>query len=350
MSSRIKKLVTSFQKNNIDALLITNDTNIRYLTHFKAQESWLFVTPKKTYYITDFRYITEAKEGLKGVTVKQYSKTLYDTVFELAKVCQVKRIGFDERHVTLASFKNFKKRTPKGFKLCAANNLVESLREIKELSEIKLIRKALAIHEQAYKLLKRIVKPGKKESEILESLERFIRVNNVGFSFDPIVASGPNSCLPHAQVTSRKFRANDVVLVDMGIDFSGYKSDLTRMFFLGKIPNLVNEVNEKVFKAQRLAIEKIKSGATISEVDQAARGYLDKHKLAKYFGHALGHGVGLDIHEDPRMSHNNTATLKPGMIITVEPAVYIPKKFGIRIEDMVLVTKNGCEVISDHIY
>jgi len=172
----------------------------------------------------------------------------------------------------------------------------------------------------------------------------------VKFSFEPIIASGPHSSYPHARLTGRKIRPNDLVLVDMGIDVQGYKSDLTRIFFLGRIPHLKGQVYESVRAAQQKAMDVIKAGVLGRDVDRAARNYLAKRKLARYFTHALGHGVGLEIHENPRLSQKSSSTLKEGMIITIEPAVYIPNKFGIRIEDMVLVTKKGCEVLSDNIH
>ena len=184
---------------------------------------------------------------------------------------------------------------------------------------------------------------------MLEKLENFIKIKKVQFSFPPIIASGSNSCYPHAKVTDRKIRNNEPVLVDTGIEFKGYKSDLTRMFFLGKIPRFVYEVNEAVRVAQLRAIERIKDGIEVAEIDLLARKHLAKHKLEKFFGHSLGHGVGLEIHESPRLSQNNKSILKAGMVVTVEPAAYIPDRFGIRIEDMVLVKKDSCEVLSGNI-
>jgi Xaa-Pro aminopeptidase len=227
--------------------------------------------------------------------------------------------------------------------------LVESLREVKEAKELAQIRKALRIHKQAHQFLKSVIRPKISEKDVLLKLTNFVLSKGVGFSFDPIVASGPNSCYPHAKVTNRKICSNEPVLIDMGIDVGGYKSDLTRMFFLGKISNLVRHVNDHVNEAQKRAIRKIQAGVSIAKVDFEARNYLESHKLAKYFGHALGHGVGLEIHEDPRLAQNNSAVLREGAVITVEPAVYMPNKFGIRIEDMVLVTKKGCQILSDNI-
>lgn len=350
MNTRIQQLISRFSYSNIDAFLVTHDVNIRYLTEFPASESWLLISPFKSFYITDFRYILEAQKGLQGITIKRYTKSLHAGVFEAAQHLKVKRLGFDDRHISLASFKQLKKECPKGIQLIPMKNFVEDLREIKSFYEISQIRKALTLHQEAYQLIKKEVKPGLTEREIFNTLESFVKSKNAGFSFPPIIASGPNSCFPHARVTSRKIRSNEPVLIDMGIDINGYKSDLTRMILLGKIHHFVGEVYDFVRQAQALAIKYIQPGRRAGEVDHQARNYLTKNRLGKFFGHSLGHGVGLEIHENPRISQSSPTILKEGMIFTVEPAVYIPNKFGIRIEDMVLVTKQGCEVISEHIH
>ena len=210
------------------------------------------------------------------------------------------------------------------------------------------IKKALKLSLEAYDFLEGVIKPGISEKEVFEKLEIFVKNHGSGFSFPPIIASGPNSCYPHAKITDRKIRSDDLVLLDMGIDVQGYKSDLTRIFFLGKIPQLVREVYGIVQTAQRKAIGKIRPGIFAHEVDEESRNYLKNHRLDKFFGHSLRHGVGLEIHEGPTISQKSPSVLKENMVFTVEPAVYLPNKFGIRIEDMVLVTKQGCEVLSDN--
>ena len=346
MNPRLKKFTSKFDEYKIDAYLVTSDVNVRYLTKFSASESWLLVLPEKTFYITDPRYYLEAKNGLKGIHVPVCSKTLTHSLVKILDKYKVRFLGFDEKHLSVAMFKNVRKVVSSKTKMITKNYAVESLREIKERQEIALIRKAVEYNLDAYKYLKRVVKPGICEKDVLSYLENYVNSKGVKFSFDPIIASGLNSCFPHARVTDRKIRNNDVVLVDMGIDFNGYKSDLTRMFFLGKIAPHVQEVIEAVSAAQKQAIGRIKAGIPASEIDNQARNYLKKQRLSRYFSHSLGHGVGLDIHEGPRISFNSSDTLKSGMIVTVEPGVYIPNKFGIRIEDMVLVTKNGCELLS----
>ena len=346
MNARINKLITNFKSHKLDAFLVTKDINITYLTKFHACESWLFITPKKSYYITDFRYILEARAGLKDIVIKRYTNSFFETLFELVSSLKLKDIGFDDRHLSLYEFKRLKNFCPKGVSLKSVNNLVEQLRQIKDDNELNLMRQAIKLNLKAYDFLKTVIKPGISEGEVLLKLENYVKSHKAGFSFSPIIASGPNSCFPHARVSDRIIKNHEIVLVDMGIDLKGYKSDLTRIFFLGKISPRVREMYEIVHAAQHKAIDQIKPGILARDVDYQARNYLEKHGIAKYFGHSLGHGVGLEIHEDPRLSSKSLTPLAERMVCTVEPAVYFPNEFGIRIEDMILVTQKGCEVLS----
>jgi len=347
---RLQNLISGFASVGIDAFLVTKDVNVTYLTEFNASESWLLVTPKKTFYITDFRYILEAQKGLKNIEIKQYDRSMFKTVFELMADLRLKRLGFDDRHISLSSFKQFKKECPQNIALVELSDVVEKLREIKEKREVDAIRGCLKLHHKAIKYLRGVIKPGLTEEDVLTKLEAFVKKHGAGFSFPSIIASGPNSCFPHAHVSARTIKNNEIVLLDTGIDIKGYKSDLTRIAYLGKIPPRVCEVVQIVKDAQLKAIAKIKAGEPVAGADQEARNHFKKFDLEQYFGHSLGHGVGLDIHESPRLSVKSPAVFKAGMVVTVEPAVYIPgpgRKFGIRIEDMVLVTDKGCEVLSD---
>lgn len=347
VNPRIQKLIDKFQKFEIDAFLVTKDVNITYLTRFGASESWLLVTKKGSFYITDFRYILEAEKGLKGIVIKKYERSMAQTVFELMSDLSLKGLGFDERHVSLSGFKNIQKECPKAVQLIGLCDVVEAIREIKEKGEVDAIRGCLKLHHQAIKFLRKTVKPGLTELDVLDQLEGFVKSRRAGFSFPSIIASGSNSCFPHARVSRRKIKNNEPVLIDTGIDINGYKSDLTRVILLGKIAPLVREVADIVKDAQRKAIAVIKAGIPVAVADQEARSHFKKFDLEQYFGHSLGHGVGLEIHESPRLSVKSPAVFKSGMVVTVEPAVYIPNKFGVRIEDMVLVTEKGCEVLSD---
>ncbi len=349
MNARLKNLVEDFPRHkNIDALLIVNDNNIRYLTQFPACESWLLVTKTRAFYITDSRYILEARQGLKGIIVKQYKRMPCAMLCEISKEFKIKRLGFDERHTSFALWKKLKEFCPRNCKLVPATGLVESLREIKDQGEITLIKDCLKLHYKAIDHMKKVVKPGLTERQGALKLESFVKSHGAEFAFPPIIASGPNSCYPHARVTDRVIRNNEGVLLDFGIEINGYKSDLTRNFFLGRITPRVKQVFDALTLAQREAISLIRPGISCASVDLQARKVLRKFGLAKYFGHSLGHGVGLDIHEAPRLSSQSSTILEAGMIITVEPGVYIPNEFGIRVEDMVLVTNEGCEVLSGY--
>ena len=350
MNNRIKKLQAQFPSRSIDAFLVSKEANIRYLTEFPASESWLLVTRSKTFYITDARYSLEAKEGLRGIEVKKYQSSMAETIFDLVKIWGVKSLAVEDHHLTVAQFKSLKKHCPKTVKLIGTSLIIDKIREVKEEKEIRQIEKALSIHKDALDYLKTIVKPKITEFEILLKLENFVRSKGAGFSFSPIIASGPNSCYPHAKVTHRRLRNHEPVLIDTGMDLNGYKSDLTRIFYLGTIRPLVAHVREKVWEAQQLAIKNIKPGAAVKTIDALARNLLTKYKLDQYFTHALGHGVGLEIHESPRLSQKDPSILQEGMVVTVEPAVYIPRQFGIRLEEMVLVTKKGNRVLSGRIH
>lgn len=346
MTPRIKNLVRAFSEHDLDAFLVTSDVNISYLTQYPSAESWLLVFPRKAVYVTDARYSREVRQRLRGVSVSQSPDSILRQVVRLIRCARARRIGFDERLVSLEMFKRMKRECPSGVEWCPCNHLVERLRVIKTGDEISAIRRAIKIHREALGYLHRIIRPGLTEADIRARIETYLRRREVSFAFAPIIASGPNSCFPHARVSRREFRRNETILLDVGVDLLGYKSDLTRMFFLGKIPPLVREVYEIVDVAQKKAIAQIRPGITAAEIDQQARNHIKKHKLSKYFCHALGHGVGLEVHEAPKISGKSSEVLKEGMVFTVEPAVYLPRRFGIRIEDMVLVTQKGCQVLS----
>ncbi|MBU0468168.1 MAG: Xaa-Pro peptidase family protein [Candidatus Omnitrophica bacterium] len=349
MLNKINQLVFTFNKCKIDSLLVTSDINIRYLTGFTSYESWLLISKKGSFYITDARYYIEAKSKLKNCAVVCFKESKYKTVFEIANKAKFNSLGIDENALTLFEYNQLQKNKEKQVKLIKATGFIESFRVIKDPAELKYIKEALKIQKKAVGYLRRIIKPGITEKEVFSKLDKYVKGQGVSFSFTPIIASGQNSVCPHAGLTDRKIRAKDVVLVDFGIDVKGYKSDLTRMFFLGRIPKPMKEIFDSVERAQRAAIEMIKPGIAVASIDKQARNCLSKNKLDRYFTHALGHGVGLDIHEAPRLSQKDLSIFKEGMVITIEPAVYIPGQFGIRIEDMVYVTKKGYEVLSDDI-
>lgn len=350
MNSRITEALQKIKSLNLDGFLVSKEINISYLTDFDSSESWLLLHPKQSFYLTDFRYIEEAKRGLKGIYLRRIKGQLFKEVSNLCRDLGVKRLGVESRNITLAAFDKLKGVFKDRIEIIGVADTIESLRRIKTADEISKIRQAIKINAEAFKFLKAIIKPGLAENEAVIALEHFIRQKNTNLAFAAIIASGPNSVYPHARITKRKFQLNESVMLDIGIDFEGYKSDLTRIFFLGKIPSRVREIYGIVLTAQEKAIKRIKPGVPACDIDAQARNYIERHKLGQFFGHSLGHGVGREVHESPSISSRNDSKIEKNMVFTVEPAVYLPGEFGIRIEDMVLVTEKGCEVLSGFIH
>ncbi len=352
MSSRIKKLYTQLQLQGLDGFLVSSPPSISYLTEYISRDSYLLVTKKENLYFTDSRYTQEVKLALKGkVSLKKINGSVFKLIADTCLSMKLKRVAFEERHLPFAEYNKIKQGLGKKIELVPTHSLIESLRQIKEPVELKKIKRGIKITAAAFRFAEGFIRPGLTELQVTAELERFIRYHGAfGSSFQIIVGSGPNSSFPHHLSGKRKIRNNEPVLIDMGVNYLGYKTDLTRVFFLGKINALARKVYDIVLAAQREAISKIKPATALAKIDAAARQYIAKKGFAAFFGHALGHGVGLEVHESPSVSGKEKSELKPGMVFTIEPAVYLPGKFGIRIEDMVLVTQDGCEVLSGALY
>ena len=347
MNLRLKNLYSQLKQRKLDALLVSLPANISYLTGALSRDAYFLVSLKKNVYFTDSRYTEEAKVFLKKTSLlKKCNGMVFGHIGQTIKELKLKKVGFEERYLPFAEFSKIKEQAQTKFDLIPTHGLVEDLRQVKDASEIKKIKAAARITHLALAHIKKFILPGVKEVEIAGEIERFIRYQGAtAAAFDIIVASGPNASKPHHLTGERKLQKNDLVLIDLGVQFQGYKSDLTRVFFLGKIIVLVRKAYEIVLKAQKLALQRIRPGAEMAEIDRVAREYIAAQGYGKNFTHNLGHGVGLEIHEEPRISSREASALKPGMVFTVEPGVYLPGKFGIRIEDMVLVTQKGYEVL-----
>lgn len=346
MSSRLSRLLEKLKAGSLDALLISKAANVSYLSYYNIPDSYLLVSPKKAYLITDFRYIAEAEKNIQGLPVFKYNN-LFKDIARLAKKLKVRRLGFEAKDLKVAEYAKIKEYAGPKIKLVDTFNLIESLRQIKEPQEVKYIKEAIAITASALKFLKGYLKPGLSELEIAGELERFIRSRGAPRSaFNIIAASGPHSSFPHAPISSRRLKPSDSVLIDIGVEVQGYKSDLTRVFFSDRIQPIQGKLYQIIIGAQEKAIEAVKPESEISRLDYAARSYIRSFGYGRYFGHSLGHGVGLEVHEEPHISAKNKSLLKEGMVFTIEPGIYLPGRFGLRVEDMVLVTKTGVEVLS----
>ena len=343
MTSRLSALTAQFNRLGIEALFVSDPVNIRYLTGYKPEDAWLLVSRKNVYYITDFRYVELVRRTLRGVEIVQYKDSLFQTVADLAPNGS---LGFEENHLIYQQFRRLVQCGRGRVHLRPVAGAVEALRIIKDKDELALVRKAVALNLQGFKDIRSFIKPGVTEGDILVRLEAIARKRAAVFSFPPIVASGPNSAFPHARVTDRVLRPGEPLLLDFGLEQNGYKSDLTRMFFLGKMPHSFEKLLCIIKEAQQVAFRIIRPGIPAKEVDAAARNYLAAQGLGNNFGHSLGHGVGLNIHEMPSLSMKSGVVLAENMVITVEPGVYFPGRYGVRQEEMVLITKTGCEVLS----
>jgi len=352
MKDRLQKLLNRLKEESLDGLLVSLPANISYLSGFVSADAYLLVSKKESVYFTDSRYTEEVRPKLKSIaSLKKINGSVFTLIADTCRGLGLKRIAFEERQMPYAEYKKIKENLKAKAYLIPSHNLIESLRQVKDAGEIEKIKEALRITGLALEFIGEFIRPGLKELEAAGELERFVRYQGAQeAAFNIIVASGPNSAYPHHRPGQRIIRKDDLVLVDIGVDYFGYKSDLTRVFFLDKIKGLNRRIYEIVLKAQAKAIGKIKPGVEINRIDSLSRNYIADKGYAKYFGHSLGHGIGLQTHEAPSISARNEGILAPGMVFTVEPAIYLPGKFGIRIEDMVLVTNKGCEVLSGFVH
>lgn len=348
METRLKKIVSRLKDERLDGFLVFSPANISYLCGFISRDAYLLVSGEKKIYFTDSRYSEEVKKYLGRKFIIRNSGDSFTRALA-ASVCDLglKRLGFEARHLTFAAYRSLKRAAGKSVTLVAVDNFVEELRQKKHRVELEKIRRAAEITVQALRYARRLIKPGVKEIEVAAELESFVRYKGARTSaFEMIVASGPNSSFPHYQTGQRRIKNNESVLIDMGVDYQGYKSDLTRVFFLGRINFSVRRSYDIVLQAQNLALAAIKPGVRIDEVDASARRFISEKFFGGCFRHSLGHGVGLEVHEAPKITPKEKSRLEKGMVFTLEPAVYLPNKFGIRIEDMVLVTDKGVQIIS----
>jgi Xaa-Pro aminopeptidase len=346
-AARREKLRRNLRKAGVDALLVTNFTNVTYLTGFTGDDSYLLLAAEPVI-ISDPRYTTQIEEECPGLAaeIRPPGTGIVEAVARVAKQAKVSKLGIEANSVTVALRDQISTALPKT-ELVSTTNLVEDLRLIKDKDEVALIRQAVWYAERAFGVLRASLRPERTEKEVADELENQIRLyGGKCCSFQSIIAVGPRSALPHARPTSQKIGASDFVLVDWGANGGLYMSDLTRVLVTGKISPKLERVYRVVLSAQEQAIAAIRPGVTCHDVDQVARSIIAKAGFGRNFGHGLGHGIGLEIHEAPRLTPKAYLKLEPGMVVTVEPGIYLPGWGGVRIEDDVLVTKGGYEVLT----
>lgn len=338
MKRRLSKL-------GLDGLLVTRGSDVRYLSGFTGHDSIVLVTHGRQHFITDSRYLLEARETVKGFSIKLVTESTYTTIADIVKSSRLKRLGFEPMQMPHGVYLKLSKAVP-GTRLIDARDIVGDMRQVKEPAEVALIRRSVSLTKSVFRGALSMLKPGASESMIARHISAGFVKAGAAEAFEPIVASGESSSRPHYRAGERKVRRDSFVMIDLGARRDGYCSDLTRTVLTGAVSDRFAMLYRTVRDAQRRAIDNIRDGARISAADFAARGHISSKGFGRYFGHSTGHGVGLDIHEGPTVSRGNGAFFRAGMVVTVEPAIYLPGFGGVRIEDMVLVTDDGCEILT----
>lgn len=324
---------------NLQGLIISNPVNIKYLTNIEA-EGILLLTRKENIYITDGRYIEHVHSTLTlydEIIVNDINSVSKDDYENFFMFCE--NVGFEENYVTYAGYKELIRKY-KINNLVETEHIIEKQRMIKDKEEISNIQKACEITDDCFSYILSYIIPGMTEKQIAEEIEEYFKRRTDGLAFDTIVASGENTSKPHAVPTDRKIQKQDIIMIDMGCKVNGYCSDMTRTFFVGNVPDMIKPVYDLVLKNQVQTLDEMKDGSSTRLLTKMVENdfKLNGHSLI----HSLGHGLGMEIHEAPYVSYRSDAQLKENMVVTDEPGIYIPGKFGIRIEDTVQITKFGC--------
>jgi Xaa-Pro aminopeptidase len=349
-AARKKRTAAAMKAAGLDGLLVTHLPDVRYLSGFTGSNATLVLAGGRAVLFTDGRYTAQAKAEAMGTRVVIASKAALSVACEWLADKGVTRCGFDATHTTVAALEAMRKAVPAKVRrgmFVASEPFVSRLREVKDAEETAKIRKAALLGCRLFDGMLGYLRPGLTEIEVAAELEHAARLGGAeAMSFETIVASGERSALPHGRASGAKLPKQGFVTLDFGVVLDGYMSDMTRTVHLGRALEGERDVYDAVLEAQEAAVAAVAPGVTAGDVDEAARSVLRRSGLDKFFTHSTGHGVGLEIHEGPRLAAKQTQPLKAGMVITIEPGVYMPGRFGLRIEDMVLVTAAGGEVLT----
>jgi Xaa-Pro aminopeptidase len=355
--SRRERLRLAVQREGLDGLLVSNPVNVTYLTGFSGDSGYLAMSGTRTILVSDGRFTEQIAEECPGLEahIRPPTQLMPQTAAEVLQGLGVRGVGFESAHLTVADLQNLSAQA-KTVNWAVGEDRVEQLRLCKDADEIVQLQDAIRMAERAFVIFRAMLRADDREKELADALEMYIRrVGGKGSSFPPIVAGGPRAALPHAPPTTRRVGEDPFVLVDWGASGAFYKSDLTRVLWYGHngatsesntALGKLEQIFEVVLEAQRRAIAAIRPGALGSEVDAVARSYIADAGYGPYFTHGLGHGLGLQVHEGPALRPTSTTVLQPGMVVTVEPGIYLPGWGGVRIEDDVVVTPSGVEVLT----
>jgi len=347
----LKRLQSELHHNRLDALLVTHPANIRYLCGFTGSAGALLISQSRSLFFTDGRYTQQARAEAQGprVVITRSSPLVAAAEWLTAKGKKqgLRNLGIEGEHLSVAERGKLGKTLTSGFRLREAPPLVERARMVKDADEINCLRSAVLLGSGLFDRALEVIRPGVKEIEVAAELEYAARrAGAEAMSFSTIIASGERSALPHGRAAMAAIPPRGFVVCDFGVILAGYCSDMTRTVHVGSPTEESCRTYGAVREAQQAAVQAVRPGVRVAEVDGVARNILKKNKLVRYFTHSTGHGVGLEIHEPPRIAAGQTEVLQPGMAITIEPGAYVPGKGGVRIEDMVVVTEHGCEVLT----
>jgi Xaa-Pro aminopeptidase len=347
VKGRAERLTDLLSEAEIDVLLVTELVNVRYLTGFHGTNGIALVGPRTRAFATDFRYVEQAAEQVHPSFARaRASLDLLEAVTDLLPDGEL-RLGFDDAHMAVRQHARLRELMPDRVELVPAGGMVERIRAIKDAEEVRRIRIAAQLADAAFERIMRDGLIGRTEREVAVALEHDMRERGARRpSFDSIIAAGPHGALPHAEPRDVPIRPGELVVIDWGAELDGYCSDCTRTVAAGEPSDEAREIYELVLSAQLAGLKDVRAGRPGREVDGVARQVIEAGGHGEEFGHGLGHGVGLEVHEAPRLSQRSDDTLAPGNIVTVEPGVYVPGRFGVRIEDLVHVTEDGGEVLN----
>ena len=345
MEKRIEKLRAVMKEEKLEAFLVTSPYNLRYVTGFTGTTGLAVITLEKAYFVTDFRYTEQAATQCQGYTIVQNVGPIYDEVAQIVSQDQLANLAFEEVHVSFATYETLADLVET--ELVPVAGLIEGLREVKEPEEIATIRQACAISDKAFTYILDYIKVGMTEIQVANELDFYMRsLGATSVSFETIVASGLRSAMPHGVASDKVIEAGDMITLDFGCYYNGYVSDMTRTFAIGDPGEELKALHALVLEAQLKVTAAAKPGMTGVELDAVARDHFAAHNHAEAFGHSTGHGIGLEVHEGPNVSRLATKKFVPGNVITNEPGLYYPAIGGIRIEDDLLVTADGVEVLT----
>jgi Xaa-Pro aminopeptidase len=347
MVQRRRILAASFSDPKVDALLITSRPNWYYLTGFTGDSGALIVSRKGTTFITDGRFTVQGRAEMTGVRIQQQQGSLYASVGQFLKDSRLRRVGFDPAQTTVGQLNSLRKAAGTSVRWIGTTGTVESLRMRKDAVELAQMRRAAILAGDVVQSAIGLLKPGIREFEVAAEIEYQMRKRGAsGPAFETIVAFGERAALPHARPTAKRLGKNELVVLDLGAILAHYCSDITRTVYVGRAPKRIRTWYQAVLEAQGAAIAAAKSGAACLDVDGAARQVLASYRLDNLFIHSTGHGLGLEVHEDPRVARGQKKCLEPGNVITIEPGVYSAGIGGIRIEDDIAIHADRTEVLT----